>query len=148
LGLPAVPNSFGASPTQIEDKIRAAKIDVAALESIRQKSLELINEIIKYKNTNDDIYDNEITHKSENLYKNFYSIQNIGLSPGWLFCETFADKPLYIWKEYINRHGPNSKKEKLPIDLYNIGFNFLIAQYYKSVGLCDNYVKEYKEKRP
>jgi len=135
-------------PTQSEDKTQAKKIDIAALEPIRQESLELIDEIIKYKNTNDKIINNRINYKSENLYKNYYSIQNIGVSPGWLFCETFADKPLFIWKEYINRHGPNSKKEKLPIELYNIGLNFLIAQYYKSVGLCDNHVKEYKQKRP
>lgn len=132
----------------MEDKIRAERIAVITIESIKQESLKLIEELLKNRDTKNKENLNEIKRRSEKLCEYYYSIQNIGISPGWLFCENFADKPLFILEEYINRHGPNSQKEKLPTDLYNIGFNFLIAQYYKSAELCDNHVTKYKEKRP
>jgi hypothetical protein len=134
--------------TQLEDKARAEKINIAAIAPIKKESSDLIKEIIKNKNVANETTLNDITKRAERLYRYYYPIHNIGISPGWLFCETLADKPFFIWKEYINRHGPNSKKEKLPTDLYNIGFNFLIAQYYTSVGLCDNHIEEYKKKSP
>jgi hypothetical protein len=135
-------------PTQLEDKARAPKITLKSISLIREDSLKLMEFIQKNKDKTNEITDKKITLQSEKLFKKYHSIYNMKIGEGWLFCEALVDMPLFTWKEYIKRHGPSSKKDRLPTDLYHIGFDFMIKQYYKNVTLCDNHVKKYKEKRP
>ncbi len=135
-------------PTQLEDEALAPKITLKSIALIRRESLKLIDLIQKNKQNTDKLIDNQIIFHSEKLFQNYYSIYNMKIGEGSLFCEALVDMPLFVWKDYVKRHGPSSKTEQLRDDLYHIGFDFMIKQYYKSVTLCDNYVKKYKEKRP
>ncbi|WP_395831593.1 hypothetical protein [Elstera sp.] len=135
-------------PTQPEDETRAKKIKISAIIPIREESLKLMKLIEKNKENKNKAIDEAIALKSKQLFQNYYSIYNMRISDGSLFCEALVDMPLFVWKDYVKRYGPSSKTEQLRDDLYHIGFDFMIKQYYKSVTLCDNYVTKYKEKRP
>ncbi len=133
-------------PTEIEDIKIAPKININYIGAIRKNSLELVQEI---NNTIAvDNYNNikKLLEKSENLYKYYHSIYNFKFDG--LMCQNLVYFPKYFMKDYILRHGETSRKEQLSPSLFKIGYNGLLYFYYRNVKLCDNHLKEYKEKRP
>ncbi|KJV07257.1 hypothetical protein VZ95_20125, partial [Elstera litoralis] len=134
------------APTVLEDREKAPKITIEAIDLIREKSLELTQNIQNYMKDKKNKKLELILMQSNKLYVNYYSIYNLRIAS--LFCENFVDFPKYFIKDYIIRHGENSQNQKLPPDFFQIGYNALLNSYYRDVKLCDYHLKKYKEKNP
>ena len=133
-------------PTNIEDREKAPKIGITAIQPIRDESLKLVQEIQDKMNSRELKNFNPLITRANILYKNYHSIYNLKI--GGLLCENFVDFPKYFIENYILRHGVTAKTQKLPKTLFEIGYEHLLKNYYRDVTLCDNHVTEYKKKRP
>ena len=136
-------------PTGLEDEENARKISITAIPSIRKNSLKIVQDIQDKMNSHNPADFAPLIKRADALYKNYYSISNLKIVEGGSpLCENFVDFPKHFIENYIFRYGKNSKSQKLPESLFKIGYNGLLHNYYRDVKLCDNFVKEYKEKRP
>ena len=130
--------------SKIEKKLQ--RLPFFTIDPIRKKSLELTQNIQEYMKDKKNKKLDSLLIKANSLYTNYYSIYNLRIAS--LFCENFVDFPKFFIKDYIIRHGENSQNQKLPPDLFQIGYNALLNSYYRDVKLCDYHLKKYKEKNP